>query len=875
MKRRLALLRLLLREEDRDEVLGDLEEGYLHRAERLGKRAASRWLWRQVLTVPVRLRLHALADGRSRVGAGGAGTGPLEDLLRDIRFGVRGLRRKPVFTLAAVVTLAIGAGMTTTMFTLVDAVILSPLPGTNAGGLVYLELESDDGRMSRSPTPELLRLIRDHADAFSRVEGYGIAQHTLTVDGELIRERGAQASERFFSFLGVTPQLGRTFLPGDGLATAAPVVVLSHTLWQERFGGSRQVLGRTMVIDGRTHVIVGVLARDFQVDTRSEALFWTPEGAAGEMFADGVSLEGALARLAHGITLEAATDELNALVANNPLERTADLTWVGTVKTPAELVDPALKKALLFLQAGAVLVLLIACANLGSLLLAHGEGRTREFAVRASLGAGRGRLVRQLLTECVILGAFGAAGGVLLTVWALDALPFFLPPGYAGYALHAPGLAFAAGVSLLGILAAGLIPALRVSRGNLVGTIKGTPGQGSGSRRTLGVQRLLVGAQVAMAFMLLFSAGLLFKSFFGLITSDVGFRRDDLLSMRVGLPEEVSGDEQARVDFLERLGRALATGLPSQLGTATMATGLVDGLSAAVAPLAGEDREAAKGEDQLLLEWGVAPDFFQVVGLPLIAGRTFSGGGVATEEPEVVVNEDVARRYFTEGDAVGRLLWVGTKAYRVVGVAGTVRLPSLAQSRFGDLQLFLPLSEQATRDVTVFARIQGDRTAAATQLREVLRSVDSFLPVLDVSLVEDALAASLTQERSNAVLMILFAVTALILGAVGIYGVVAYAVGRQVREIGIRLALGSTEEGEVGRVLGAGMRTVGVGLVLGVGGALLLGSLLSGLLHQVSDRDPVVSATAALAVAGVAFVATWLPARRAARLHPSRALRAD
>ncbi|MGD2123512.1 MAG: ABC transporter permease, partial [Gemmatimonadota bacterium] len=452
----LKLLSLFLKSEDREEILGDLEETYRRLARTQGRGRARLWLWRQVFTVPPKLGLHRLGE---TLGSRGDSRGmpargspafllALEAFLRDIRFGFRGLRRRPVFAMTAILTLAVGVGMTTTMFTLVDAVLLRPLHGSHTRNLVYLELESGIGDVTTSPTPELLRLIRDHASSFSQVEAYATRNYSVRANGEPLRLRGAQSSVGFFNFLGVGAQLGRSFVPGDGTASGSPVVILSHTLWKERFGERPNVLGETIVVEGVVHEIVGVLPRAFRVDTPEEALFWTPAGAAGALFQEGVPLEGALARLAEGVTLETARAELDAIVQNNPLSRRANMDWSARLKTPSDLMDPDLKRAILLLQAGAVLVLLIACGNLTNLLLVQGDARAREMAVRASLGAGKRRLIRQLLLECVVLGALGAGGGTLLTLWALDALPLFLPPGYAGFSMNPMVLLFSTAGSM-------------------------------------------------------------------------------------------------------------------------------------------------------------------------------------------------------------------------------------------------------------------------------------------------------------------------------------------------------------------------------------------------------------------------------------------
>jgi len=606
-----------------------------------------------------------------------------------------------------------------------------------------------------------------------------------------------------------------------------------------------------------------------------EALFWVPEGAAGDLFAEGVPLEGALAALAEGVSLEVARAELDAIVQNNPLARRADMGWVGKVHAPRDLIDPSLKTALLLLQAGAILVLLIACGNLTNLLLAQGETRARELALRASLGAGRGRLVRQLLVECAVLGALGGIGGILLTVWALDALPLFLPPGYAGFSMNGWVLLFSIGISLTGILVAGLLPALKGSRRNLSEVIKGAVGRQGGRFRRVGVRQLLVTVEVAGGFVLLVSAALLLKSFSGLMTGDVGFPRQALLSLRLDLPEETYGDDEARLAFLSQLRDEIRVGLPHQLGSATVATGLVEGLAAAIGPVVPEGAVGGEEEDELLITWGVAPDYFEVVGVPLAEGRGFMEGEGLEGEEVVIINEVMANKYFADQEVVGRRLRVDDDWYRIVGVAGSVKLPAFAQSSFGDLQLFFPLQQDISGGLTVLARTQGDLGAAVDRLKEAVWKVDPSLPILGVSMVEDALAESLTQERSNTILMILFAITALTLGAVGIYGVVAYSVGQQIREIGIRIALGATQGGEAARVVWGGMKTVVLGLILGILGFFALSSALSGLLYEVSSRDPLVLLLGASAVAGVSLLSTWLPARRAAGSGPLHSLKGE
>ena len=799
----------------------------------------------------------------------------VDDTLRDIRMGFRNLRKRPVFAFAGVLTLSLGIGMTTTMFTLVEAVVLKPLPGSNTEGMVYLELESTEREMTTSPTPQLLRSVRDHASSFSRVEAYSTEDFNLTVAGEPLRTKGARTSVGFFAFLGVNPALGWGFLPEDGPGSGNPVAILSHTMWVERFGRSRSVVGQTIGIGNQLHEIVGVLPRDFRLDTRAEVMVWIPEVGAGGLLADDFPVEGALAKLAPGISLVAAQAELDAIVQNNPLDQRANVQWVAKLKTPESLIDSTFKRAILILQIASVLVLLIGCGNLANLLLAQGENRAREFALRASLGARRGRLIRQLLVENLVLGVLGGTGGILLTLWALDALPLFLPPGYSGISPSRGMFLFATAVSLVSVFGVGILPALRSSRRGLNEVIKGSTSLPVGLLRRLAVRQLLVTTEVAMAFVLLVSAGLLLKSFAGLSAIDTGFESRNLITIPLELPEARYGDAEAQLTFYEQLLEGIHSGLPPQLGSATLAGGLVENLAAAFSPLVPEGAEVEDPEVLLLLTWGVGPGYFELLDIPILDGRAFDEADGHGGEDVVIINDAVARRIFPNGNAAGQRIRLREDWFRVVGVSGSVRLPNLATSQLGDLQLSFPWRQDPGDGLTVIARVTGDRSAAVDLLRETIRGLDPSLPIQKVALVDDLLAESLAQERSNALLMALFALTALVLGAVGIYGVVAYSVSQRIREIGIRVALGASKGEVVSRVVFGGMKTVLAGIVVGAVGAAFLGTTLSKLLHEVQPRDPQVFLIVLAGITAVSLLATWLPARRAAGAGPLDSLRSE
>jgi putative ABC transport system permease protein len=810
------------------------------------------------------------SNGDARIGA------LLRDIPRDVRFGFRYLRKRPVFALASILTLSLGIGMTTTMFTVLESVILKPLPGANTDRVVYLQLESEDGERETSPTPQLLRLLRDHSSSFSEVEAYSSEDFNLTLAGEPLRVRGARVSAGFFSFLGIRPTLGRGFLPEDGTGESSPTVVLDHTFWVERFGQDRDVLGRTIGIGDRIHEVIGVLPPEFRVDNRSKILLWIPEGAAGMVPEEGVPVEGALARLAPGVTPEAASAELDAIVRNNPLDRIANMVFLGKIRTPGELIDPRIKRTVLILQAAALLVLLIGCGNLTNLLLAQGETRARELALRSSLGAPKGRLIRQLLAENLALGILGGVGGILFIFWALRALPLFLPTGVSGFSFDHQVFLSATGLSLLSVLVVGLIPAWKGSRRNLSETIKGrSPLRRRGFGR-VGIREVLVAFEVAMAVVLLVSAGLLLKSFAGLRGIDTGFDREGLLTLRVELPDERYGGDEAFLTFYDQLREGLGATLPPQLGTATVTSGLVENLELMMAPLVAEGAEGTQGEEpRLLFSRGVSPGYFRVLGIPLLQGREFEERDGRGTEPAVIVNSSLAKQYFAGTDPVGRRLKIGSEWHRVVGVAGSVVLPSLLRNNLAELQLFFPFRQSPEGGLTVVARITGDRTTALKMTQQVIRDLDPMLPIMRVALVDDLLSESLDRERSGSFLMAIFALTALVLVAVGIYGIVAYSVSQRIREIGIRLVLGATTRRVVAGVVFDSMRTVLTGIVLGVAVAAILESTVSRLLYDVDPRDPQVIVFVMVGIAGVALVAAWLPARRAAEASPLDALRSE
>jgi putative ABC transport system permease protein len=498
------------------------------------------------------------------------------------------------------------------------------------------------------------------------------------------------------------------------------------------------------------------------------------------------------------------------------------------------------------------------------------------MALRASLGATRGRLVRQLLVESLILASLGGAGGVLFTQWATTILPIFLPAGIPALAPAGTVFLFASGLSLFSVLAAGLLPAWKSSRRNLNNVIKGESAQPGGRLRRIGTRQLLVTAEVATAFVLLVAAGLLIKSFSGLRSMDTGFEAENLLTVRVDLPEDRYEEAEAQLAFLGRLTEDLREGIPPQMATITVASGLVENLEATFQPLM---PEGTQGQDeahpQLILTRRVDTGYFRTLGLPILQGRDFSEADEEGDETVVIINEAVARQYFPAGDAVGKRLYLGEDRYRVLAVSGIIHLPILLTQGRDLLQLFFPIRADPSDGFTVVARVVGDPGATVDRVKEIIRRIDPTIPVQKIAMVDELLADALNQEKSNSLLMGLFALSALVLGALGIYGVVAYSVSRRIREMGIRVALGASKGGVVAQVVLGGMKTVAGGIALGALGALAMGATLSRLLHEVDPRDPQVFALVTAVITGVALAASWLPARRAAGSEPLDSLKSE
>jgi putative ABC transport system permease protein len=809
----------------------------------------------------------------------------IDDLLQDLRYGLRMLRRHPGFTIVAALTLALGIGANTAMFSVVEAVLLRPLPYPAADRLVMvwenvnLPAYKND---RNTPSPGNFNDWRRQATAFSAMAAIGYRAWNLTGAGDPTRIDGEAVSAGLFSVLGVDAALGRTFTDEEDQPGGPKVVVLGHGLWTDRFGSDRAIVGRKMLLDDTPYTIVGVMPRGFAFPDPDDRL-WIPIGLTPEQLANhGSHFLRVVARLKPGATLAQAQAEIDGIAAHLTQQYPASNTGVGArVMSLRDQTTGDVQPTLLLLLGLVGFVLLMVCANIGNLLLARASAREREFAVRAALGAGRGRVLRQLLTESVLLALLGGVAGLLLASWGISALRTLAPaslPQATGLSLDASVGAFNFAVACLAGLACGLAPAWHAERHDLHAAIK-SEARGSSHRSAARARNLLVVAETALGVVVLVGAGLLLRSFRQLQNVAVGFESDRVLTFRVALPAPRYGALQKRTAFyrelVDRLGampRVQSAGgisfLPLTLSGRS--TGInVEG-----------DPPPAPGEVKFVDFRSVTPGYFATLRIPIIEGRDVAWSDMPDAPAAIVVSQAAARAFWPNRDAIGRRIKLGSSNntsipwLTVVGVVGNVHQFDLVRQPRPAIYLAGsqdPGTGDTVRDWVV--RTAGDPAALAPAARSAVWAVDGALPITRLQPLDRVRAAATGREQFTLLLVTLFAVLALVLAAVGLYGVTAYAVAQRTRELGIRVALGATSRDVVRLVLDMGGRLVLVGLAIGTLAALMLSRLMSTLLFGVSARDPMTFAGVALLLAAVSMVACYIPARRATRVDPVIALR--
>ncbi|HEX8190136.1 MAG TPA: ABC transporter permease [Pyrinomonadaceae bacterium] len=811
----------------------------------------------------------------------------MRTLLQDVRYAARTLSRQPGFAAVAVLTLALGIGANTAIFSVIDAALLRSLPYREPGRLVHLweSKRSRDFERREASYPDFLDWRAQGPEVFDGLAGYVPRAATLADAGEATRARGAAVTANFFDLLGVKAAAGRTFVADEDGPEAARVVVISHGLWGRRFGGERSAVGREVTLDGRAYTVVGVLPAEFSFAPLGDAEVWTPlatpPDVAARRYQHWLKVVG---RLRRGVSLEAAQAHLAAVAARVERDDPGAHAGVGLRAVPLqeEFVGPV--RPVLFVLLGAVgFVLLIACANVANLLLARAAARQKEVAIRAALGASRWRVVRQLLTESVLLSLAGGAAGLVLALWGVELLVALIPAAQLAQMPYlqslSPGrdvLLFACGLSLLTGVLFGLTPALTASRADLQGALKEGGRGGTASRASRRLRDLLVVAEVALALVLLVGAGLLMKSFVTMLGVDPGFDTRNLLTMRVALPPSRYGEGDKAARFYEEALRRVSA-VPGVRGAALTSNLPLAGDGGTGTPqVVGRQTPAAELTEAHLRT--VSANYFGVLGIPLVKGRAFAERDDAQAPPVLLVNQTYAGRVFPGEDPLGRRVafkFAGDTQFEIVGVVGDEKVTSL-DARTTPVVYFHSRQDSYFDSAALVVRADAaDPLSLAPAVRAEVRALDPEVPVFAVQTLEQMVAGSRAAfvRRYPAYLTGVFACVALLLALVGIYGVVSYAVTQRTHEIAVRVALGARGRDVLRLVLGHGLLLALGGIAVGAAGALALTRLISGLLFGVSAADPSVYGLVALLLAAVALLACLAPARRAAKVDPMAALR--
>jgi predicted permease len=806
--------------------------------------------------------------------------------MRDVRYALRTLRKQPIFTLVAVLTLTLGIGANTAIFSLVYQILLRPLPYPDADRLVFIWNSYPLMGLEQASVsiPDYIDR-KTQAPAVEDATLFTNRSLNLAESGQAIQVRGLAVTPSFFSTLQRQPALGRGFTDSEAVPGADKSVILAHGLWRSRFGGDQSIVGRDIRMNGESYKVVGVLPRDLELPGREIGAL-VPFAFTPQQMSDagrGNEFSQMIARLRPGVTIDEVNAQMRTIVARNVerLPQNADFVrtsgFTGFARPIRQQLVGDTRTALYVLQAGVFLVLLIACFNVANLLLMRATGRGRELAIRTTLGAGHWRLVRQMLTEGVVLSLFGALAGLVVGiagVRALLAMSSTQIPGQPTAMLHLPVLAFTLGLAIITGIVFGIVPAISVIRGNTSTLLKDDATRGSAGRTTGVLRASLVVAEVAITLVLLVGAGLLIKSFANIQRVDPGFQRENVLTAQIVLPASRYPNAETRRSFWVRLIEktkeipgATAVGLTSNVpfnGNVSSGSYSIVGYT----PGPGEARPHARQEL-------VGADYFRAMQIPLLEGRLFNDGDNAESGQVAVVDRYLVDKYFKGRSAIGQEIQRGgadSPKIRIVGVVGTINSIDLAQPVTKE-RIYRPVIQQPGGGMALVVKAGVEPTQLVSQVRSVVQQIDPEQPMFDVRTMEQWMDRALEGRRTPMTLLAIFGAVALVMSAIGIYGVLAYAVTQRVREFGIRQALGADSRSILSLVLSQGLIRTAIGVVIGLVGALLLTRYLQTLLFGVGTKDVSVFVGVTIVLVVVALLACYIPARRATRIDPMVALR--